>query len=78
MAKRKWSWMKYRKDDPAHNVMVAVQRWIHANKGTALVMSGVEVQDWGDGEGKYRVAVQILGVKPVKRKPAQPSGEREK
>ena len=38
--KPKWRWMRYRKNDLAHNVQCAVQRWVHANKGTAIVMGG--------------------------------------
>lgn len=71
--KQKWSFLRYRKRDLAHNVFVAVQRWIHANKGTAVVMSGIDVQDWHEGEFKYRVALSILGKRPEKS--AQESGK---
>jgi hypothetical protein len=64
--KPKWRWMKFRKNDPTHNLFVAAQRWIHAKGGTAVVMSGPEIQDWGEGLGKYRVALQIVGRAPKK------------
>lgn len=66
--KRKWNWLRYRKDDLAHNVQVAVQRWIHANGGTAVVMSGVQlVYMPDDREFAYRVAIQCTGRRPEKK-----------
>lgn len=62
--------LRYRKNDPTHNVFVAVQRWVMANGGSAFVMGGVEVQDWHEGAGKYRVAVKIVGARPKGREDA--------
>ncbi len=64
--KRKWSWLRYRKSDLAHNVQVAVQRWIHANGGTAVVLTGVGVMD--EGGNRYQVCIGALGLKPTIKK----------
>jgi hypothetical protein len=63
---KKWKWLRYRKNDLGHNVMVAVQRWIHANKGTAVVLGGIGVMDMG--EFRYGVVVQATGRKPTHKK----------
>jgi hypothetical protein len=63
--KPKWRVMRFRKNDPAHNLQTAVVHWIKANGGTAIVIGGIEVQQWpGDGEFNYRVAVRATGKKP--------------
>jgi hypothetical protein len=72
-AKRKkkpaWRMMRFRikKEDPNHNLFAAAQRWIHANGGTSVVMGGVEVQDWSDGESRYKVALAVIGKRPEKK-----------
>lgn len=63
--KQKWRWMRYRKNDLGHNVIVAVQRWVHANGGTAVVIGGIGVMD--EGGNRYQVCVGALGVLPVKK-----------
>lgn len=66
--KTKWTWLRYRDGDLAHNVQVAIQRWIHANGGTAVVMSGVQVITMpGDREFNYHVAIHCTGQLPVKK-----------
>lgn len=67
--KQKWCWLRYRKHDLAHNVQVAMQRWIHANGGTAVVLGGIGLLDEENPfvpgtKGKYQVCVGALGVKP--------------
>lgn len=68
--KRKWNWLRYRKGDLAHNVQVAVQRWIHGNGGTAVVLGGIGIMD--EGGHRYQVCVGALGIIPEK-KPIAPS-----
>lgn len=65
-AKRpKWRVMRFRKNDPAHNLQAAATHWIKAHGGNAIVIGGIEVQQWpGDGEFNYRVAVRVTGKKP--------------
>jgi hypothetical protein len=67
--KRPWRWLRYRKNDPAHNLLVAAQRWIHANGGTAVLIGGVGILDQANPfipgtQGKYQVCVGVLGKIP--------------
>ena len=64
-SKRRWSWLRYRKNDLGHNVLVSVQRWIHANGGTAVVLGGIGTIDMG--EFRYGVVIQATGKKPEKK-----------
>lgn len=66
--KQKWIWLRYRKNDLAHNVQTAVQRWIHANGGTSVVLGGVGLIDLGtpfDAGIKYGVVVSCVGIRPT-------------
>lgn len=64
----KWRTLRFRKNDPAHNVIAAVSRWIRANGGTDIVIGGIEVQQWpGESEFNYRVAVRVTGKAPEKK-----------
>lgn len=56
--------MRFRKDDPDHNVLAAVSNFVKARGGTVLVVGGIEIQDWQDGVGKFRVAVHCTGRAP--------------
>jgi len=64
MAKRKWRTLRYRKKDLGHNVLVAVSRWIRANNGTAVVIGGIGIRDYGNF--RYEVVISATGQKPVK------------
>lgn len=58
--------LRYRKDDPAHNVFVAISRWVKAAGGKVIVIGGIEVQQWAQGDAyQYRVAVRCTGRKPT-------------
>lgn len=58
--------LRFRKNDPTHNLYAAVQHYVRANHGSILVIGGVEVQEWpGDAIGKYRIAIRCLGQKPI-------------
>ena len=65
MSKPRWRTLRYRKNDPGHNVLVAVSRWIRANKGTAVVIGGIGLMD--QGENRYSVVVGALGKKPERK-----------
>lgn len=62
--KRRSIHMRFRKNDPAHNLLAAVQHWVKARGGSLVVLGGIEVQDWFDGPGLFRVAVKCLGTSP--------------
>jgi hypothetical protein len=66
-SKRNWRVMRFRKGDPAHNLLAATTHWIKANGGTAVVIGGIEVQQWPqDGAYVYRVAIRATGRPPRK------------
>jgi len=67
MKRRKFSSMRFRKNDPEHNVLVAVNRWVRSRGGSLMVIGGIETQDYGEAF-KFKVAVSCLGRKPIPRK----------
>lgn len=42
----------------------AVANYIEKGGGKLVVIGGVELQDWGEGIGKFRLAIRCLGRKP--------------
>jgi hypothetical protein len=63
---RKWTRLRYRKNDLGHNVLVSVQRWIHANGGSAVVLGGIGLLDMV-GEFRYGVVVSATGKRPERK-----------
>ena len=68
--RQKWTWLRYRKNDHAHNLLVAAQKWIHANGGTAVLLGGVGILNEENPlvpgtAGKYQVCIGALGRIPV-------------
>ena len=57
--------LMFRKDDPAHNVQVAVVKWLEANGGDAIVVGGIGLIR--EGDFKFQVCVGITGTPPVKK-----------
>lgn len=78
MKKRKkrhtrWKVLRFRKGDHAHNLIVATQRWAHANGGTCVVIGGIGILDEHNPfvpgtTGKYQICVGCLGQMPEKPK----------
>lgn len=71
--KQRWVVLRYRKNDPDHNIIVATQRWIHAHGGTAIVIGGVGILDEENPfvlgtKFKYQVCIGAMGQKPMKEK----------
>lgn len=68
MAKRrkpKFIKLRFRKNDPDHNLLAAAQHWVHAHGGTIIVGGGIELQQWpGAPMGQYRIAVRCVGRLP--------------
>lgn len=65
--------LRFRKNDHAHNLLAAAQRWLRANGGDAIVIGGIEIITWpGDTESKFRIAVGVLGRRPKKMLETQP------
>lgn len=63
--------MRFRKNDPAHNLLAATQHWLRANGGYAVVIGGIGVLDeehplLESTRGKFQICVKCLGQKPTK------------
>lgn len=60
---RKFPLLRFRKNDPEHNLLAATQRWVRANGGELLVTGGIGlIHNWD--ERKFHVTVGCLGRKP--------------
>lgn len=57
--------LRFRKGDPAHNLVAATQHWIHANGGTAVVLGSIGIMD--EGGFKYQVCIGAMGQIPKKK-----------
>lgn len=58
--------LRFRKNDPTHNLYAAVQHYVRANGGNIIVVGGVSVQEWpGDIPGKFSLAIRCVGQKPI-------------
>lgn len=60
--------LRFRKNDPAHNLLAATQHWVMANGGSVIVIGGVDILP--EGMNKYRVCIGVLGREPKKDKNA--------
>lgn len=58
--------LRFRKNDPSHNLLAAAQHWIKANGGTAVVIGGIGLLS--EGKFKYRVCIGAMGKMPIKEK----------
>jgi hypothetical protein len=65
---RKERVLRFRKNDPEHNLLAATQQWVLAHGGGTTVIGGIEVQRWGESPYHFRVAVQCLGRAPEIKK----------
>jgi hypothetical protein len=65
--------MRFRKGDPAHNLLAATQHWVMANGGSVAVIGGIEIQDWKESPHHFRIAVRCLGVAPPPKSPQEPA-----
>jgi hypothetical protein len=59
--------LRFRKDDPEHNLLAATQHWILAHSGSVVVIGGIEVQTWpGDNPHNFRIGIRCTGTVPTK------------
>ncbi len=56
--------LRFRKNDPAHNLLAATQHWVQANGGEIIVGGGIGIMR--EGPNKYRVCIGCLGREPSK------------
>ena len=68
MAKKKpkLTTLRFRKGDPNHNLLAAVQHWVRAHGGKLVVVGGAGILHYGLAD-KYRfqVVVNCLGKRPT-------------
>ena len=58
--------LRFRKNDPEHNLLAAIQHWVEANAGALVVVGGIEVQTWpGESKHNFKIAVKCTGTPPV-------------
>ncbi len=69
MAKKKGRMihMRFRKDDPAHNLLAATQHWIKANGGNVLVIGGIGLMKEPFDDLRYKIVVNCSGRPPLKQ-----------
>ena len=53
-----------KKERATERLHKAVAHWVNVYGGTAVVTSGPEVQDWREGQYKYRIALRVVGIAP--------------
>lgn len=64
--KRRTIHMRFRKDDPAHNLLAATQHWVKANGGSVLVIGGIGLMKEPFDELRFKIVVGCMGRSPVK------------
>lgn len=62
--------LRFRKNDPSHNLLAAVQHWVVANGGSLALVGGIETQSMVPGDYRFKVAIGCMGKRP--EKPAAP------
>ena len=55
------------KKDEEDILLDAVAKFVDKRGGKIAVIGGIEIQDWGEGEYKFRVAVRCSGRRPIKK-----------
>lgn len=65
MAKRRHMTLRFRKNDPGHNLLAAAQRWVEAHGGDTLVIGGISVQY--EGIHRFKVSIGCIGRAPRKK-----------
>ncbi len=56
--------LRFRRNDPTHNLIAATQHWIKANGGTAIVLGSIGIMR--EGEFNYSVCMRATGRAPTK------------
>ncbi len=64
-----------RKDRAADRLLKAVAHWIETHGGKAIIVGGIEVQDFHEGKYKFKVAARCVGRAPTKRTLEEVAGE---
>ena len=57
--------MKIKGRGPEDRLLAAVQNYVVKRGGSLIVVGGIEIQDWHEGKGKFKLAVRCLGRRPT-------------
>ena len=63
--KRRLIRLRFRKDDPAHNLLAAAQHFVQSKGGNAIMIGGITIEYMPGDNFKYKVAVACTGRRPV-------------
>ena len=58
--------LRFRKDDPAHNLLAATQHWVKANGGDIVVIGGIGLMKEPFDEHRFKIVVGCTGKPPSK------------
>ena len=59
--------LRFRKNDPAHNLLAAAQHYIKARGGAVVVIGGIQIiKHPFDPEASFQIAVRCVGRLPKK------------
>jgi len=64
--KRRAIRMRFRKNDPNHNLLAATQHWIKANGGDAIVIGGIGLMKEPLDDLRYKIVIGAMGRAPQK------------
>lgn len=62
--------LRFRKNDPAHNLLAATQHWVKANGGNTVVIGGIGLMKEPLDDLRYKIVVSCVGRPPSKPSPA--------
>ena len=61
--KRDYEVMRFRKNDPAHNLIAAAQHWAISQDSYPVVMGGIGILE--QGGHRFQICIGCVGKKPV-------------
>lgn len=62
--------LRFRKNDPAHNLQAAAQAWLIANGGDAVVIGRIGIMREPDAF-RFQICIGVTGMPPTKIKPKE-------
>lgn len=63
--KPKYTTLRFRKDDPGHNLLAAAQRWLRHNGGEAVLLGGIGLMET-HLSNRFYITVAAVGRPPQK------------
>lgn len=57
--------LRFRKNDPAHNLQAAAQAWLIAHGGDAVMIGRIGIMRDGD-DHRFFICVGVTGTRPTK------------